>query len=284
MTAFDRHIEDVLGFSESLQQKGVPGRQFLCPEPPDVLREALPIAVGEGANPGIILRGDTFLELGNPTAGSCSCLLWTDDPSLIRDGRITLLGPDIPESAGASLPFGQVLMLAGERLLPMDHERLQQVPIIGDQVEGYMVRSAAENIWSRVSRSAAERGFDFEVLGKALLSLAKSDTRGITAMEILFVTASKQAVKDLSSIALSSKTVGSEILKETWKERGYDVDCQLDCASCHDEDVCDEIRDVLVTIKKKARENRATAKRESQNSTRALRRSDPHQENAESKP
>ena len=101
----------------------------------------MPIAIGSGANPGIILRGDAFLELGNPTAGSCAYLLWTDEPSLIRDGRITVFGPDIPESEGASLPFGQVLMLAGEGLLPKDHERLQQVPIVGDQIEGYMIRS-----------------------------------------------------------------------------------------------------------------------------------------------
>ena len=143
MTAFDRYIKDVHVFSESMRQKDCAFRQFDCPESPEELREALSIEVGPGANSGIILRGDTFLELGNPTAGSCAYLLWTDKPSLIRDGRITLFGPDIPDSGEASLPFGQVLMLAGEGLLPKDHERLQQVPIVGDQIEGYMVRSAA---------------------------------------------------------------------------------------------------------------------------------------------
>jgi CO dehydrogenase/acetyl-CoA synthase beta subunit len=259
MSAFDRYIVEVLGFSESMQRRGCEFKRFDCPEPPEALRETLPIAIGPGANPGIILRGDTFLELGNPTAGSCAYLLWTDEPSLIRDGRITLFGPDIPESGGASLPFGQVLMLAGEGLLPKDHERLQQVPIVGDQIEGYMVRSAAENVWSRVSKGAAARGFDFEVLGKSLLSLAKSGAEGITAMEILFVTSSKDDVNELSSVASGSKSVGSEILKETWKARGYDVDCDFDCASCSDSDVCDDIRDVIATIKKKAREKRAAA-------------------------
>ena len=266
MAAFDRFIVDVLGFSESMQRRGCAFEQFECLEPPEELREALPIAIGSGANPGIILRGDAFLELGNPTAGSCAYLLWTDEPSLIRDGRITLLGPDIPESGGASLPFGQVLMLAGEGLLPKDHERLQQVPIVGDQIEGYMVRSAAENVWSRVSKGVAARGFDFEMLGKALLSLAKSGAAGITAMEILFVTSSKDDVNELSSVASGSKSVGSEILKETWKARGYDVDCDFDCSSCSDAEVCDDIRDVIATIKKKAREKstaEAAEKRES---------------------
>jgi CO dehydrogenase/acetyl-CoA synthase beta subunit len=266
MAAFDRYIVEVLGFSESMRRRGCAFEQFDCPESPGELRESLPIEIGSGANPGIILRSDAFLELGNPTAGSCAYLLWTDEPSLIRDGRITLFGPDIPESGEASLPFGQVLMLAGEGLLPKDHERLQQVPIVGDQIEGYMVRSAAENVWSRVSKGVAARGFDFEMLGKSLLSLAKSGAEGITAMEILFVTSSKDDVNELSSIASGSKSVGSEILKETWKARGYDVDCDFDCSSCSDSVVCDDIRDVIASIKKKAREKKTAAAAEKRES------------------
>ena len=73
--------------------------------------------------PGIILRGDTFVELGNPEPGSCAFLLWTDNPSLVRDGKITLIGPDIQESPGASLPFAQVLMVGGTGLGREEHER-----------------------------------------------------------------------------------------------------------------------------------------------------------------
>jgi CO dehydrogenase/acetyl-CoA synthase beta subunit len=260
MSAFDRYIEDVIGFSESLRKRGGPVKEFDCRGTPQRLQEDLPIAVGPGANPGIILRSDTFLELGNPTAGSCSHLLWTEKPTLIRDGRVTLCGPDIAESAGASLPFGQVLMLAGESLGPPDHERLLQAPIVGDQIEGYMVRSAAENIWSRVSRSVATRGFDFEMLGRSLLSLVKSSAEGVSAMEILFVTTAKEDVKELAGIASSAKTVGSEILKETWRARGFEVDCDYDCSSCHDKPVCDDVRDVLVDLKKKKASQKKAAR------------------------
>ncbi len=77
------------------------------------LKKGLPVSVGPKASSGIILRGDTFVELGNPDIGSSAFVLWTDKTTLIRDGSITLIGPDIPESAGASLPFGQVLMVGG---------------------------------------------------------------------------------------------------------------------------------------------------------------------------
>ena len=34
-------------------------------------------------------------------------------------------------------------------------------------------------------------------------------------------------------------------MKENWKARGYDLDCDLDCELLPDKDVCDEIRDVI---------------------------------------
>jgi CO dehydrogenase/acetyl-CoA synthase beta subunit len=151
-------------------------------------------------------------------------------------------------------------------LRPADHERLQQVPIVGDQIEGYMVRSTSDHLWSRVSRDAAARGFDFEMLGRALIALTKNGAPGVTAMEVLFVTSSKEDVKQLGDVALEVKAVGSEILKEAWKARGYDVDCDFDCASCHDEEVCDDIREVVVNVNRKKREEKAADKAAQQGS------------------
>ena len=81
---------------------GRPVREFAVPSSVEALKEGLPIRVGPGANPKIILRSETFVELGDPTAGSCAFVLWTDTPSLIRNGRITLIGPDVQEARGAS--------------------------------------------------------------------------------------------------------------------------------------------------------------------------------------
>ena len=225
--------------------------EFDRPGSAEELREGLPIAVGPNANPGIVLRSDTFVELGNPQAGSCAALLWTDRPALIRDGRITLFGPNIQESAEGSLPFGQILMVAGEGLAEEDHEKLQQAQHVADQIEGYMVRSASQNLWSRVSRDAAARGFDFETLGRALMSLVRSGAPAVSAIEVLFVTTSKEDVKRLDEAVSGVREVGREILKETWKARGYDLDCDFDCESCKDQEVCDEIRDVIVARRKK---------------------------------
>ena len=251
MARFDEYIEKVSRYIEEMRSSGARVAEFDHPGSSEQLREGLPIGVGPNANPGIVLRSDTFVELGNPQAGSCAALLWTDRPSLIRDGRITLFGPDIQESAEASLPFGQILMVGGDELDQEDHEKLQQAQHVADQIEGYMVRSASQNLWSRISRDAAAKGFDFETLGRALMDLVKTGAPAVSAVEVLFVTTSKEDVKRLDGIVSGVREIGRDILKETWKARGYDLDCDFDCASCKDQEICDDIRDVIVARRKK---------------------------------
>lgn len=261
MAVFDGCIKAVRDFVRSFPVNEGLYREFDCSGTPEEIRSSLPIELGRGASSGIHLRSNTHTELGNPIAGSCSHLLWTNETALVRDGRITLIGPDIPASEGKSLPFGQILMLAGDTLGAKDHERLQQAPIIGDRIEGYMLKSTSDYLWARVNKDVAARGFNFEILGKSLISLIKSRTPGITAVEILFVTSSKEDVKELASIVSDARGLGSNLLKEVWKERGFDVECNFDCASCHDEPVCDDIREVIVGIKRAAREKKKAARR-----------------------
>ena len=259
-TIFDTYIRRVLEQVEEMRSEGGAVRELDCPTTIDGLLQGLPLRVGPDANPGIILRGDTFLELGSPDAGSCAFLLWTDNPSLIRDGKITLIGPDIQETPGASLPFGQVLMVAGKDLGKEEHSALEQSQYISDQVEGYMIRSTPERMWSRVGKDAAGKGFDFCTLGKALMAIFKSDVPKVQAMEVIFVTSSKEDVQRLDDIAQQVRKIDKDIVRETWLARGYDVlECTLgwDCESCADKPVCDEIREVITVRKKKARKTEA---------------------------
>ena len=113
MSIYDAYIPKIAEYTADLRAKNRQIREFHCPTDVNRILEGLPIRVGPGASQGIILRSDSFAEIGNPEAGSASFLLWTDSPSLVTDGKITLIGPDIPESPDASLPFGQVLMVQG---------------------------------------------------------------------------------------------------------------------------------------------------------------------------
>jgi CO dehydrogenase/acetyl-CoA synthase beta subunit len=224
-------------------------REFHWPGPAGEVIEGMCVKVGPGANPGIILRSDTYVEVGNPIAGSLALTWWTDDPALLDDGRITLVGPDIPESESDSMAFAQVLLVGGPTLSAADQGVLQQCQHVGDEVEGYMLKSTADSVWGRVSRRAAAAGFDFETLGRAYLHLLKSALPRASAAEVLFVTAGKAEVRSLLDLADRSRATGTEMVTEVWRDQGFDVDCSLDCSVCESKPVCDDIREVLAERK-----------------------------------
>jgi len=253
MSIFDAYVTKLAEYAEGMRGRGRQVREIDCPAAVSKLVEGLPVRVGPQASSGIILRGDTFVELGNPEAGSCAFILWTNSPSLIRDGKVTLIGPDIQESPGASLPFGQVLMVGGAGLSEAEHEVLDHSQYISDQIEGYMIRSTSQLMWSRVSKDAAEKGFCFETLGRALMAVFKSEVPKIEAVEIVFVTSGKEDLQPLDSIAAQVRKIAKDIVTENWKARGIDLlECTFgwDCSSCPDQPVCDEIKD-LITVRKK---------------------------------
>lgn len=249
---FDWYIREVIEYMAELRAGGKPVREYNFPGTAVGLKEGLPVRIGSQANRGIILREDTFIELGGPDAGSCAFFLMTDDPACIRDGRTTLIGPDLQEASRPSLPFAQVVMVGGEELNPKEPETLQQLRFIGDQIEGYMVRSLSRNLWSRVSRDAAAKGFNFEILGRALMAVYKSQNIKVQAVEILFVTSSREDVRRLGDIEIQVQKDREQIQREHWRSKGYDIDCGPDCRSCANKAVCDELREVL-RARRKAR-------------------------------
>ena len=265
MALFDAYIQKLAEYQQELQGKGRQVKEIVCPTTISELEEGLPIRIGPKASSGVILRGDTFVELGNPEAGSSSLILWTDNTKLIRDGSVTLIGSDIPESAGGSLPFGQVLMVGGADLGKEEHALLEGNQYIADQIEGYMLKSIPQHMWSRVSVDAAGKGFNFGILGRALMAIFRSTVPKIEAMEVMFITSSKEDLQVLDNIGEQIREISSNITKETWKAKGYDLDeieCTLgwDCRSCEYKPVCDDIRTVVKVRKKKTTKSKSTAK------------------------
>jgi CO dehydrogenase/acetyl-CoA synthase beta subunit len=258
MPTFDAQIRRVAEYVEALREIGRPTKVVALASSVGALTEGLPVRVGPGANPKIILRSDTFVELGNPGAGSCALVLWTDTPALISDGRMTLIGPDVLQAAGTSLPFGQVVLVGGSKLSAAEHLAIGQTQYVGDQIEGYMVRSSSRSIWSRVSKDAAAKGFCFETLARAVMAIYRTSLAKVEAVEVVFVTSGRDDVLRLNDIATEVRDLGTEIVQEHWKARGYDLTCDLDCRSCHDKDVCDDVRKVIAA--RLRRERKAAAK------------------------
>lgn len=245
MSVYDDHIKQIFDY---LQER--PKQEFDCPTSVHELRKGLPVQLGPGANSGIVLRSDTYAELGNPADGSTGFVIWTEDVSSVRDGRITLVGPDITQAEGSCLPFGQVLIMAGKHLNNEIQERIEEYQHISDSLEGYMVRTSSQNIWGRVSKDAVAKGFSLETLGRALMVAIKANVGEVEAMEVVFVTSTKKDIDQLDKIAAEVTDIRKSIIKAVWKERGYDLDCAVDCDSCDSKATCDDIRDMLLARKR----------------------------------
>jgi len=254
LAIFDAYLKEMRSYMKSMRAKHGPLREMDCPKGAEEVLEGLPVRVGPGASTGIILREDTFVELGNPSTASCAFLLWTDNPALIRDGRITLVGPDIAESQGRNLPFAQVLMLGGSALDEQHQEVLDGSQYVFDQIEGYMIRSVPQRMWSRVSKAALDKGFGFETLGRALMGIFKTQLPQVEAVEVLFVTSSKEHLAPLESIATQVGKISRDIRRRSLVRRldgTYECTTGYDCTACSDKPVCDDIRQVVALRKAK---------------------------------
>lgn len=232
-------------------------REIECGAEATELTEGLPVRIGPRAGANIILKEDTAVELGNPSVASCAFLLWTPNLHLVRDGRITLIGPDIQEAVGESLPFAQVLLVGGTELKDQHHLVLEQHYVISNRIEGYMIRLAPQRqrMWTRVSKEAVEKGFSFEALGRAIMAIYKSELPVIEAAEVIFLTSSKEDVKGLEGIATEVQKIRNDSLSSRFARKddgSYECTSDyVDCRDCPEQVICDAIRDVTRLRRKK---------------------------------
>lgn len=199
-----------------------------------------------GAGRNIVLSDDMAVELGNPQMESSSCLIWTEHPGLVHDCKMALIGPDIPSSLNASLPFGKVVLAEVSGFNEDNtYDRYKEMEAVRYAIDlkGYMIRAVSQyqREWSRISREAVQNGFSFDVLGHALRNeYMKKDY--IHSVEILFVTSDTEDVRELKEI---TKNVGRTINALDKMLNELDADCD----ECEYNDVCDEV-DELKSMKK----------------------------------
>ncbi|PKN38029.1 MAG: hypothetical protein CVU62_09970 [Deltaproteobacteria bacterium HGW-Deltaproteobacteria-2] len=209
-----------------------------------------------GAERNVVLAEDMAVELGNPQNYSTSSLLWTEHPDGVMEGRITLIGPDIPLCSGSRLPFGKVVLVQVSGFDEGNtYERYKEMEAVRYSIDlkGYMIRAVSQyqREWSRISKEAVQNGFSFEILAEALRNeYLKKDY--IHAVEFLFVTSSADDVGELQEI---TKNVSRKI--SALNKMLSEIDS--DCDECEYNDVCDEVEE-LKGMKKSRDEKRMKKK------------------------
>ncbi len=196
--------------------------------------------------PNIIFREDMALELGHPSVGSCAAVLATRNASLIKSGRITLVGPDVGETEEQRLSFAQIALSHCEGSPEEACPAMDRVLHASALIEGYMLRSVPNMIWARVSKDAMRSGFSLRDLGSILISSLNSKCPGIIGSEVLFVTGRREDIDELNEIVGPARDKLRKIQTFGRNEDGsYECDTSLDCTVCPEKPVCDTIRDVI---------------------------------------
>ena len=200
----------------------------------------------------LILKEDTAVELGGPATTGTTFMIWTGDMSLVSDGRVTLIGPDITETTANVLPFGQVMLVAGLSLNKEVQPRLERDLREAEAIPGYAARSTGGRIWSRVSREARDQGFSLRGLGGTILSQLRQKQSVVAAAEILFVTSSVEDVQSLERIGAQVRKLSHDLRRERLKQVSDDVyECRsgVSCDVCADNEVCTDIRQIVAIRK-----------------------------------
>jgi CO dehydrogenase/acetyl-CoA synthase beta subunit len=231
MALFEKQFNEVREYLK--EREGHPAYRELV--------HAAPCAWPSGMKRSVVLAQDMAVELGSPQQESCSFLVWHDDPARVRDGRITLVGPDLPASEGKSLPFGKVVLIAVDGFSEENaYDRYRELDGVRYELDlkGYMMRAVSQyrREWSRVSAEAVADGFNFATLGGALID-AYRRKEYVRAAEVIFVTASREDVAALAPVADGAMRIIGAMNKML-------EELEFDCDTCENTDVCGDVAEL----------------------------------------
>jgi len=151
----------------------------------------MPVDVGPVYEGERIRAKQMYVELGGPKMEKHFELVRVKPASEIKDGEVTLHGPDLKDmEEGSTHPIGILVEVAGPELeedLEAVFER--RVHEFCNFVNGIMHLNQRYTNWMRISKSAYEKGLNsFDMLGTILIRLYKAELPIIEKAQINFFT------------------------------------------------------------------------------------------------
>jgi acetyl-CoA decarbonylase/synthase complex subunit beta len=158
----------------------------------------LPVDVGPVYEGERIRANQMYVELGGPKIEKHFELCKVVDPKKIKDGQVTLHGPDLKDmKEGSTHPIGILVEVAGKELeedLEAVFER--RIHEFCNFVNGVMHLNQRYTNWIRVSKAAVEKGFNtFQMLGTILIRLFKAELPIIDSAQVTFFTDEKSILE-----------------------------------------------------------------------------------------
>lgn len=158
----------------------------------------IPVDVGPVYEGERIRANQMYVELGGPKIEKHFELVRVVSPKEIKDGSVTLHGPDIKDmEEGSRHPIGIFIEVAGPELeedLEAVFER--RVHEFCNFVNGVMHLNQRYTNWMRISKAAVEKGFNsLKMLGTVLIRLYKAELPIIEQAQVTIYTDPKAIEK-----------------------------------------------------------------------------------------
>jgi CO dehydrogenase/acetyl-CoA synthase beta subunit len=208
------------------------------------------IGIGLNKYKEIILEEETGLELGGVNRKSFSIIFPINEVQLVKHGKITLLGKEISKIFDIHIDFGMMILIGINKSTDKEIDELKHLSFISNGIEGFSIRTIPRKFWCRISKSTLKKGFSFEFLGKAIISLYKQKFNDlIDSIEVIFINSYQDSIEQFiihtSDILSRSKEQWKKKI-EAWRKR---IDCDYDwgCEICPYREECYNVKQVLVS-------------------------------------
>jgi len=243
-------VENIRGFLE--QEKNC-GKNLSSYQSLLIHNNSIPasnIKIGLKKYKDIILEDETGLELGGVNRKSFSIVIPLKISNLINHGIITLLGREVDKITESSIDFGIIILVELLKNAQINEDEVRQMNFISNGIEGFSIRTIPRRFWCRISKSALQKGFSFEFLGTAIISLYKQKyLEKIRAIEVIFINSYLSSIDQIVTLTADISNKHKEKWKkkiDEWRKR---IDCDYDwgCDICPYREECYDIKQVLIS-------------------------------------
>ncbi|MFX1480252.1 MAG: hypothetical protein ACFFCI_19235 [Promethearchaeota archaeon] len=242
-------IENIRKFIKEEIRRGKSVTKFCFKSNSPKFFQSSGISVGLDQNKEIILHEETQIELGGMNKNSFSLILPIEDLSIIKDGSITLLGPEINQVASSDVDFGLFALIGIDDISEKEYSDLRTLNFLSNGIEGFSIRTVPRRFWCRISKNVFTKNFSFEFLGNAIIYLYKQKFKEIIRkIEIIIICSYPDSIDKFIKITSDISNRFREELRakvDEWRKR---IDCDYDwgCEICPYQEECYGLKQVLI--------------------------------------
>jgi acetyl-CoA synthase len=199
----------------------------------------IPMSYGPAFEGERVRKDDLYCQFGGGKQ-QCTELVKMAEMNEIEDGKVIIVGPDMPDlKPGSSNPLGIFVQVAGREFQP-DFEPIieRQIHHLTNYIQGVMHIGQRDIAWVRVAKQAVEKGFSLKHIGVVLHAKFHQDfTKIIDKVQVTLYT-KKEDVDKLTERARAEYRTRDERV-ENMTDEGVETfySCTL-CQSFAPSHVC----------------------------------------------